>query len=344
MIVDGWTVGLTLSGGMTLLPLLHGGWVSGRILRSWDPASAGAGQLRLEREAELVATVVHVALGLLFVQAVLFLLLLDRLADLLAGAMCAVGVVRASSFALPALLAKGAALLAFTVWRTCHQADSGGEGFRFTRLKAGLLLGLVLPLAIGDFALQSALFVDLRPDAVTSCCATAFRLAPSPTQELLDSLTPTAALGLFLLGLALVLGTGLAAWRSTARGGRAQLLLAAHGTAALLFFFVFLVAATALFSGYHYGSPAHRCPVCLLRGEEAWLGWPLYLALLAGVGQAVAAATLGLLHRWAKGPDALLALAHGRVRTALLLLALAAGLLALPALLWHLRHGVSIWS
>lgn len=345
MIVDGWTVGLTVGGGMLLLPLLHGGSIGCRILRAWDPTRATAVQLRLEREAELAATVIDVVLGLLVLQAALFLMLLDRLADLLSGAMCAIGVLRASRFAVPALVAKGAALLAFVVWRTVHRADSLGEGFPFTRLKAGLLCGLILPLALADLALQTAMLVDLQPDVVTSCCSVAFRLAPSPAVALLDSLGPGPTLGIFLGGLALLLATGAAAWHGTARRQHAARSLIAHGVAALLFFFVVILAATALFGGYIYGSPAHRCPLCLLRGEPAWLGWPLYLALLAGTAQAVAGTTLGLLQSRPGGwSDELLAVAGRRVRASLLLDGLAAILLAGPAVLWHLRHGVSIWS
>jgi len=343
MILDGWTVGLTVGGGMLLLPVLHGSLVGGRILRRWDATSSDAAQLRLERQEELVALGLDVALGLLLLQTLLFVLLLDRLADLLVGAMCATGVVRASSFGLPALLAKGGTLLALAVWRALFRADRLVGGFPNARPRAKVLLFLVLPLVGLDFALQTAFFFDLQPDQVTSCCAVAFRLAPSKTQELLDGLSPGRTLGLFAGGLALLLATGSTARTRALRGGpaarRSGWLFAA---AALLFVFLFLVAVTALFGGYVYGSPAHRCPFCMLRGAPAWLGWPTYGLLLAGASAAIGGATLA--QAWPRDEEGAVirTLARRRFGKALLYQFLAAAGIAAPALLWQLSTGVAI--
>ena len=337
MILDRWVLGLCMGSAAILALLLYAAWLGLHIARRWDFASSSPQQLALERKSELAATVVDVALACSLASLLIFLMTTDQLSGVLAGAMCGVGVFRASSLGLPALLVKMLALLIYTLWRNLHRADLAFEDFPLTRLKFVLLPLLIVPLALIENILQLAFFLDLDPDVITSCCGVTFRLESGAARGLLDALGPVATLVIFLVSLALVGTSGLAALRR-----RSPALMAIFAAAALAYLPVFVISVTGLFGGYLYGSPAHRCPLCILRGTLGLLGYPVYMALLAGCSQAVGAAVLGRLARLPNSAEDLLAAALRKSRASLILLGASALGISTPAVIWHIVHGASV--
>jgi len=52
--------------------------------------------------------------------------------------------------------------------------------------------------------------------------------------------------------------------------------------ASLIYFLVSIVALISFISIYFYELPTHHCPFCILQPEYGYVGYALYLALLAG--------------------------------------------------------------
>ena len=255
-----------------------------RLLRHWDLSSGTRRQLQLERSTHLVATLLTLVMLSQGVALLLMVFNADRTAPLLVGAMCAYGSFNASVYGFAALAAKMTLFFAAVVWLALHHADLLAPDYPLTRRKYGLLLCL-LPLALADAGLSSAYFLDLQPDALTSCCGTGF----SPEREGLGSeaaaMAPQHALVLLAVALAASLLMGVLA------DGRRRLAVA-YGAVSLAVFAVALLAVVAAVSIYVYEHPHHHCPFCLLKREYGYFGFVLYAPLFAGTACGLAAGVL----------------------------------------------------
>lgn len=262
-----------------------------RLLAHWDRDSGSERQIGLERATILVSTAVALVLALEAASLILFVFTVDRMASLFVGAMCAVGTLNASPFGFPALFAKIAVFFAAALWLTVDRVDGHGRDWPLIRTKYAALLA-VAPVVFLEAGLETAYFLDLKADTITSCCGRVFEDGPqsSGAGGELAALEPRLALALLfgVVGLA-VLG-GLIAGRSRLRA----VLQGAVGAAA---FFVGLTGVVSVVSLYVYEQPHHHCPFCLLKPEYGHFGFALYLPLFVGAAAALAAGLLALLPR-----------------------------------------------
>jgi hypothetical protein len=147
------------------------------------------------------------------------------------------------------------------------------------------LLLLLTPLVLLETGLQTAYFLRMQPEIITSCCGSLFSPGrPGVSGDLLA--LPHARMQLLFFGvMAVTLAAG--AWfRWTGRGA---LLFGAACTGA------FLVAAVSLvsfISPYIYELPTHHCPFCILQREYGFIGYPLYGTLM---GAGIAGVSCGVL-------------------------------------------------
>jgi len=288
------------------------------ILLRWDLASGSARQLELERRTVLVSTLVSYALALELANLFLFVRTADGLAPLLTGAMCAAGTLGANGYGYPALVVKLLAFVLAGLWLVLNHADAQGRDFPLVRVKYQALLAMA-PLVAADLWLTLAYFSLVKPAVITSCCGSLFgaggaglgaELASAPAQGM--ALALYGVLGGALLLAGLFLRTGRGAWP-----------LAALSAAGLP---VGLAAVVSFVSPYLYELPTHHCPFCLLQREYGYLGYPLYLALLAGT---VAGAGVGILQPFRGIQTLAVTLPRLQRRLAAVALAGTAGFLAL---------------
>lgn len=259
------------------------------ILRRWDLSSGAPSQLALERRTALVGTIVATVLAF-EVGSVFFLVATaDRLASLFTGAMCAAGTLQVNGWGYPALLAKLLGAVLGGIWLVLNRADARGYDQPLVRAKSAFLL-VLFPIVGAGAALQAAYFLALRPDVVTSCCGSLFGADAPGLGGALGGLPPRPA-GAFLL---LCAGGALVAGLLTGRARAAGPALAAFSAAALP---AVIAGTIAWVSPYVYELPDHHCPFCLLRAESGSLGWPLWVALLAGVVAGVGAGVVHPLRR-----------------------------------------------
>ncbi len=266
--------GLTMAAGFALV-----------LLRSWDLASSGPGQIALERRTYLVATLVGLLLLLQPFTLALFAYQADAMAPSFSGAMCAVGSLNANAWGWPALAARLAVFFLAAAWVILHRLDCRGWDYPLVRRKYALLLA-VAPAALAEAACTWAYFLNLRPQVITSCCGSLFADSGGRLASDLAALPAAPAMLVFALTLAL---TAAAAAYHLVWGGGARLL----GGLALVAFPVALAGVVAFVSLYIYEHPHHHCPFCLLQAEHAYAGWwlypPLFVATAAALGVAQAA-------------------------------------------------------
>lgn len=298
-----------------------------KLLRRWDLASGAEAQLWLERQTYLVSTVLAFVMVVELASLVLFVFNADRMAPMFVGAMCAVGVLNASVYGFPALLAKIAVFFAASLWLAVNHADGKGRDYPLIRIKYRLLLG-VAPLVLLAAGLQLAYFLDIKADTITSCCGKMFTPDKSGLAGEMAGLGEWTALWLLYGGLAATAAAGL--WARLSGGAeatgneadvahapqaaastvRARLLartgeilrawrgapkpgMIAYGAVSVVFFAIALAAIISVISLYIYEHPHHHCPFCLLKREYNHFGFFLYAPLFMGAALGLSVGFLG---------------------------------------------------
>lgn len=258
-----------------------------KLRRHWDMQSGSERQVTLERRTYLVATlIVWVFVGNLL-SLWLFVYTAEQLSGQFVGAMCATGVLNANVWGWPTLLLKLLLFFGGATWLILNWVDQQSPDYPLVRAKYAVLL-LVAPLAAAELATQWLFFGGLKPDLITSCCGFLFGPEGTGVVSEVAGLDPGASLALFYGGALLLLLAGYRSWRD-ARGGRLFAVMAAIN---LVLALLAILSAIAL---YVYEHPHHHCPFCLLKAGHGFIGYWLYIPLLAGTALALG---VGMLQSW----------------------------------------------
>lgn len=250
-----------------------------RVVRHWDIRSGSELQLRLERSTYLISTLVAYCFVAELVSLLLFVYNAEQMSSQFIGAMCATGVLNINAYGWPTLYLKITLFFTGSAWLTLNRVDNMAIDYPLVRVKYLLLLP-VLPLVVAESLLQSAFFLNLDPDVITSCCGSLFTPEGAGVAAELSGVEPSTA-------LAMLAGSGVAAagsgvWYLWVRRG--STLFAASS---LIFFFVALLAIVSCIALYIYEHPHHHCPFCILKGGHAFMGYYLYLPLFMATAMAV---------------------------------------------------------
>lgn len=282
MLASSWSIALLICSAAALF-LAAGAVRTGiRVLVFWDADADTPQQIRLENETWLSALLMEYGMLLQIVSLFLLVLAADSYSQILVGAMCATGAFLANGFGVPLLLVKLFGIFFYGFWIVLHRLDISSEASPLIRCKYFFLL-VLLPLLVLDSILLFMYLIRLEPDIITSCCGVVFGsggddgrnlVGPMPVRILLMSFYGLAGL-LLSLGFFLFKGVG----KEVCRGGR--LLSVIFGFLWILFFLLSLLVISAVISSYIYGMPSHRCPFDILKKEYNYVGYPIYISLMA---------------------------------------------------------------
>lgn len=265
---------LLVASGLTSFLVLYASTFGVQILRRWDLRSGSELQLGLERKTYLISTLLAFVFAVELLSLFLFVFAADTLRTFFVGAMCAAGTFQVNAFGYPALLLKLGNFVLAGTWLILNAADIRGYDYPLTRKKYGFLLALA-PVILAETALQALFFLNMKPDITTSCCGSLFGASGSSAASDLASLPVPAMKAALALSLLLTIAAGVF-FLLKDRGG--YLLAALSGTNLVLSF----LAILSFISIYIYELPSHHCPFCLLQGAYGFIGYPIYLAVLAG--------------------------------------------------------------
>jgi len=264
---------LICGSAIVLLMLLYASGLAVKILRRWDFTSSSEEQLILERKTYLASTIVNYALGFEILSLLLFIYTVDEIHPLFVGAMCATGVLNAAPLGWAALTVKIMIFFAAALWVALNHLDTQAEDIPLTRRKFFALL-LLAPLVAAGLYLQTAYFLALRPEVITSCCGSLFSAAGSGVAAELASLPAEPMIAVFYGAALLVLGSALCCLKW--QGAWLRTLLS---VLAATLFLVSLAAIVSFISLYIYELPTHHCPFDIFQGHYGFIGYPLYLGL-----------------------------------------------------------------
>ena len=267
-------IALYLSSALISFMVLYSAYYGIQILRRWDIQSGDELQLILERRTYLVSTLLAYTFAFQLASLFLFIYTVDHLHRLFVGAMCAAGTLNVNPFGYPALILKVMNFLFAGLWLILNDADTRGYDYPLIRKKYWFLL-LIAPFLLGEAILQANFFLRLRPDVITSCCGTLFS---TDTGRMASEIAPLPSLPMkatFYLTMASTVALGLYFYLKN-RGGYF------FSSLSMVAFILSILSIISFISLYYYELPTHHCPFCILQKEYGYIGYPLYLCLLAG--------------------------------------------------------------
>lgn len=256
--------------------LVYAAYYGGQILKHWDIQSGSELQLVLERKTYLISTVLSFVFALQLLSLFLFVFTADSLRTLFVGAMCAAGTLNVNAFGYPTLVLKVVNFVAAGFWLVLNHADNKGYDYPLIKKKYLLLL-IVTPFIVLETLLETAYFLNMQPDVITSCCGSLF--SSGRTEGLgseLASLPAIPTLWAFYSAVVLTLASGTLFYLNN-RGGYV------YAGLSLALFVVALIAIVSVISIYIYELPTHHCPFCIIMEDYSYIGYLLYVLLFGGV-------------------------------------------------------------
>lgn len=285
MILHPSIIALYLSSFISVALLLYSCAFAAMILRKWDIGSGSELQLSLERRTYLISVILSYLFFFQLLSLFLFIYTADNLHNLFTGAMCAAGTLNTNQYGYPVLVLKIVNFIFAGIWLIMNRIDIGAHDYPLIKNKYSLLL-FIAPSMIAEAALQTAYFMGLNADVITSCCGSLFSSDATSITSEIASLPSLQAKAVFYISMALTLAAGIVLYYKN-RGG---LLFS------ILSFISFVISVAALISFislYYYELPTHHCPFCILQSEYGYAGYYLYLTLLCGVVTGIGAGIAG---------------------------------------------------
>lgn len=287
------------------------------LLRRWNFDAFTTEQFALENRSYLVMTIIFFVMLLKVVLLPYFVYTIDNLSDLIPGAMCGAGVVKANEYGNPLLSLKIIILFLSGLWLSMNSIDLKEKNYPYLKLKSWFFI-LIFLLLSSEFILDILYFTHIETTNPVSCCSVIFGQTGG-SNELPFGLDITKLLILFYLLFALVVLTTLSD------------LAVMSIIASLLFGVIAYYAVVYFFGTYIYELPTHLCPFCMLQDHYYYVGYLLWGLLMLGVFLTIDAA---VMQSFFKQPSKSLK------RISLLLLSLFVLLCSAYVGVYYLKNGV----
>jgi len=226
-------------------------------------------QYSLEKRTYLVSTIVQYGQFLKIVLFFYFIFTLDKLSNIIPGAMCAAGVITANRYGVGLLVLKVLNLYLFGLWILANRVDLNTKDYRFTKFKFKFFIAIFLLITI-ELILEFLYFNAIDISKIVSCCGVLFNPISSSSVSLLLQI-PTKIVVIVFYSLFII---GLVAAYFKRR--------AIYCFLNILFLIFSILAIIQFFSPYIYELPTHKCPFCFLQKEYFFVGYIIYSALFLG--------------------------------------------------------------
>ncbi len=244
-------------------------YISVQIVRYFDVQKDTFFQYALERRTYLVSVIVEFALFFKIILFFYFIFTLDKLSNIIPGAMCAAGVITANEYGVWLLAVKLLNLFLFGLWLLANKEDLNSKDYRFTKFKFKFFIFLFMFLSIEIF-LEYLYFNSIDISKIVSCCGVLFNPVKTSAVSFLLEIPKEIVVSLFYLVFLLTLTSGILK----------KCLL--YFLSNLIFILLSILAIIVFFSPYIYELPTHKCPFCFLQKEYYHIGYFIYSSLFLG--------------------------------------------------------------
>ena len=240
-----------------------------KIVLKYNANATTPYQYSLEKKSYLSATIIKFIFYVKIPLFIFFIYTLDSLSNLLPGAMCAAGVVSATSYGTPLLFLKILNLYIFAFWIVLNDEDMKYEQQPYLKKKF-LLFCVAYFLLIAEILLESIMFGAMDINSVVDCCGAIFSTTSQTYLSEILATSPTILLTLFYGTFLFMILFYLLKNRYI------------YSFLNILFIIISLITLIAFFGTYIYEQPTHHCPFCLLQSDYNYIGYFLYIVLFVG--------------------------------------------------------------
>ena len=287
------------------------------LLKKWNFDLFTTEQFALENRSYLVMTIIFLVMMLKVILLPYFVYTIDNLSNLIPGAMCGAGVIKANEYGNPLLSLKIIILFLSGLWLSMNSIDLKAKSYPYLKLKSWFFI-LIFLLLSGEFILDILYFTHIETTNPVSCCSVIFGQTGG-ANGLPFGLDIPKLLILFYLLFALIVLTTVSD------------LAVMSIIASVLFGVIAYYAVVYFFGTYIYELPTHLCPFCMLQDHYYYVGYLLWGLLLLGVFLSIDAAIMqGFFKQTSKSLK----------RISLLLLSLFVFLCSAYVGVYYLKNGV----
>ena len=240
-----------------------------RIYFNWDINSTAKLQYSLEKQSFLTATIIKYIFILKLPLFLFFIFTLDKISNVLTGAMCAAGVVDATEFGTYLFILKIINIYLFGFWLVIHYLDIKQENLPYTRLKFGFFIIAFFVFA-AEIILEGIMFNAIDVDKMVSCCGTLYSSSATSYISTIFLIDTDILLGLFYGNFLLII-----LFYFTKQKYLFSLVN-------FTFIIISIISLISFFGTYIYELPTHHCPFCFLQKDYYYVGYLIYTLLFVG--------------------------------------------------------------
>jgi len=237
-----------------------------KILRYWDFNSTTNLQYSLEKLNYLVSTIIFFIVFIKIFLFIYFAQTVDRLSDIVPGAMCGTGVINANDYGVLLLLLKIFIVFGLSIWLIVNRLDIKKVVYPYIKIKY-ILYSVVFLLICFEYYLDIKYFMNISLLKPTLCCSVVF----STSDGLLLGLDIKSIVVIFYLLYVLI------SISSIIKNAFLSFM------ASFLFLFISYYSVVYFFGTYIYELPTHHCPFCMLQKEYHYVGYFIWISLFFSV-------------------------------------------------------------
>ena len=240
-----------------------------KIFLRWNIDSTSELQYKLEKESFLASTIIKYIFTIKVPLFLFFIFALDKISNVITGAMCAACVVDATNSGAYLIILKIINLYLFAHWLKLHNQDMTDKNQPYTKLKFGLFIGLFF-LFMVEIVLEFIMFSSIEIDKMVSCCGSIYSSSSTSAISTLFTLDTSLLLSIFYGNYLLIVLFYFLKNRYI------------FTTLNIIFIPVSLISLILFFGTYIYELPSHHCPFCYLQSDYYYVGYLIYFLLFMG--------------------------------------------------------------
>lgn len=240
-----------------------------KIFLGWDLNSVNQSQYRLEKQSFLTATIIKYIFVIKVPLFLFFIFTLDKISNVLTGAMCAAGVVDATVYGTYLFMLKIMNIYIFAYWLVLHSEDIKHENQPYTKIKFGVFI-VAFFLFISELILEGIMFSSIDVDKMVSCCGTLYSSSATSAISSIFNIDTDILLYLFYGNFTFIILFYFLKQRYL------------FAISNLSFIVISIVSLIVFFGTYIYELPTHHCPFCFLQSDYYYVGYLIYALLFVG--------------------------------------------------------------
>jgi hypothetical protein len=240
-----------------------------KIFLKFDINSTCQEQYKLEKQSYLTATIIKYIFIVKVPLFLFFIFSMDKMSNVLNGAMCAAGVVDATPYGTYLIVLKILNLYLFAYWLVLHNEDIKHENQPFIKMKFGLFL-VAFFLLVGEIILEGVMFNAIDIKKVVDCCGAIYSSSSSSYFSNILNIKVSILLTIFYINFFFIVVFYFLKKRYF------------FAISNLIFIIISIITLISFFGTYIYELPTHHCPFCFLQRDYYYIGYLIYTLLFIG--------------------------------------------------------------